>query len=164
MTRARLAWLGLTLLMAAVFGAMLWLGNRYLFVGPDLLPPFDVRVSGYAPDEAWAYLSAICEEQARVYTGAVHWLDTVFPPLLGGWIWITLRWLGARRLHWLAPLYVLVDLTENQLVVMMLEAGADDLSDTVARWASAATVTKFALLALVLIAMGHAGLRRWGKL
>lgn len=164
MTRAHPAWLGLTLVTAAVFGAMVWLGNRYLYVGPDLLPPFDARVAGYAPDEAWAYLSAICEEQAWVYMGPMHWLDTLFPPLLGAWIWITLRWLGARRAHWLAPAYVLADLAENQLVLRMLEAGADGLTDGLARWASAATVAKFAILALALIALGRAGLRRWGKI
>ncbi|MDX1781791.1 MAG: hypothetical protein R3256_10780 [Thalassovita sp.] len=164
MNRFRLAWWGLTLLTGSVFGVMLWLGNRYLYVGPDLLPPFDARVAGYSPNEAWAYLAAICEEQAQVYMGPVHWLDTVFPPLFGTWIWIALRWLGARRLHWLGPLYVMVDLAENRLVFMMLEAGADNLSDAVARWASAATVAKFAILALAFIALGHAGLRRWGKL
>lgn len=164
MTRVQPAWLGLTLVTAAVYAILLWLGARYLYAGSDRLPPFDARVLGYSAQAAREYLAALGPDQVRIYTGPMHWIDTLFPPLLGGWIWITLRWLGAARAVWLAPLYVLVDWGENALVGRMLEAGAQGVSDGLVAWASAATAVKFAALALALIAAGHAGLRRWGKL
>ncbi|WP_373050882.1 hypothetical protein [Thalassovita aquimarina] len=163
MTPFRLAWWGLTLLVAALFAAMLVLGRQHLFAGPEALPPFDARVAGYTLEEARAYLVELTADQMAFYAGPMRWMDTAFPLLLGLWGWVSLRGLGSR-FALIAPVYTVADLFENALVGQMLKQGAEGLSPGYVDWASTATIVKFALLALALIALGHVGLRRWGRL
>ncbi|SMO97392.1 hypothetical protein SAMN06265173_13617 [Thalassovita litoralis] len=158
----RAAWLALTLLVAAVYGILLWLGNQHIFAGDPPLPPFDIRL-GYTPAEARAYLVELHPVQAGLYAGLIRAVDTGFGVLFALWLWLTARGLGARRAAWLALPYLLTDLTENALVARMLAQGAG-AADLLIQIASAATLAKFAALAIVLIVLGQLGLRRWGHL
>ncbi|WP_319824490.1 hypothetical protein [Thalassovita sp.] len=164
MTARRVGWGLLTLLTVAVYAALLWLGNLHLYVGPDRLPPFDVRLLGYSLAEAQAYLTELHPVQRNIYAGPIRLLDSLFPLLFAVWIWVTLWALGAWRVALIAPIYLGLDLGENVLVARILEAGAEGVTADMVGWASLLTVAKFAAVGLALIALGHAGLRRWGKL
>lgn len=163
MSRARVAWGGLTALTCAVYALLVWLGNQYLFAGVEELPPFDLRITGYGLQEARAYLEALHPTQVTLYAGPLRWLDTLFPLLFGLWILVTLRALGRPLVARIALVYVALDLAENALIGRMLAQGAEGVSAELVGWASGLTVAKFAAVALALIAIGHAGLRRWGR-
>lgn len=164
MTARRIGWVVLTLLTVASYAVLIWVGGQQLFAGPDGLPPFDLRITGYSVEEARAYLDALHPMQIHLYVGLVRMLDSVFPLLFSIWIWVTLWALGAWRVALIAPVYLGLDLGENLLIGQMLKQGPNGLDPETVAWASALTVAKFAAVGLALIALGHAGLRRWGKL
>lgn len=115
--------------------------------------PLDLRVFGYTPDEARAYLEALDATGRAAYLIQMRALDTVFPPVLAGLLGLMLLSLTAGFYQWsrvvlLVPIggYVVMDLCENALVAHLLNAGPAGFDVATARLASEFTVTKWMLL------------------
>lgn len=162
MTGARMAWWALTLVTVAVYVVLVSVGQMHLDTG-DGQQPFDLRVLGYSAAEAQAYLDALHPVQVTFYGGILRLLDTAFPMLFGLWLFLSARALDVRPhvLIWLGPAYALADLTENALIAQILKWHEAQVPADLVVWASAATQAKFVLLAVTLILLGRAGLKRW---
>ncbi|PHO02986.1 hypothetical protein CSC82_13755 [Rhodobacteraceae bacterium 4F10] len=149
-TKALIALSAVTLLM---YSSLVATGVWHLVLGPDHLPPFDLRVLGYTYFDARAYLSLLTPEQAALYVGTLRKMDTIFPLLMGLWIGMCL-WGVTRNLHpWsrlillIAPAsFTVMDLCENALIAEMVRSGPDALERDLVALASAYTMSKYVTL------------------
>lgn len=147
-------WRGLALLTAMLYAGLAWLWYAELISVTGGALPFDGRHFGYSVDEARAYLDVLPQTAREAYLGSIRTLDTVFPIslccLLAAPIFVMGS--GLWRLLMILPLaYLGVDFWENAQVATLLRA--DVPSDDMIRLASRLTVTKFALIALSVIAL-----------
>jgi hypothetical protein len=136
----------LAVLTGAVYLALLWTGAVALMPQAGGQWPFDLRATGYSPDEAAAFLAVLTDAGRVAYLGPVAMWDTVFPPLLA-LLLASLIWRWRRPL--LAPvpfLYAAVDLWENAVIGRMVATGDTSLAAS----ASNLTQAKYALLVMAL--------------
>lgn len=131
---------------ALVYGALVYYGLFRLGVESGRLPMFDIRALGYGPTEAEAYLAVLTDEGRRLIAGPIRILDTLFPPMLGLLLALSI-WANGRPFLAPVPLgYTAVDLWENATVGAMIHSGDTALATT----ASNLTQGKYALLLLSL--------------
>lgn len=128
--------------------------------------PLDLRLLGYTPDDARAFLQHLDPMGRMIYQNQVRWVDTVFPVLLA-FVLGRMTFLTSFQFHlWsrvvlLVPVagYVVMDLCENALIQELLRSEMADFSQETANLASQFTTTKFVLLsvsvALVLWLVGR---------
>ena len=127
---------------------------------------FDLRILGYDLADARDYLAALPPEGRALYLGPIARLDTAYPMLMG----LTLLW-------WMRPLgtpfgvvctfaalaYVTLDLTENQVLAVLVEAGPMGITAEGVRAASLLTQGKFMAFGLaVALAVRASWVRRAG--
>ncbi|MEQ9694722.1 hypothetical protein [Shimia sp. SDUM112013] len=136
-----------------VYLGMVVMGARHLLLGPDNLPPFDLRVLGYTFLDALNYLELLTEEQAAFYTGRLRQLDTVFPVLMGLLMGMGL-WAVTSAMHPWSRLillvvpssYAVMDLCENALIAEMVAQGPETLDRDLVTLASTYTMSKYVTL------------------
>lgn len=156
MSRAGRLWAALA---AALLAAMGFLAATVL--GPEAggRPAFDIRVTGYGADTARAYLGALSDRGRALYLREMRVLDTLFPAALY-LAWRDAVWQAQGpatpwpvRAVALAPglIYLLADLWENAAIAEMLRAGPQALEASAVARASALTVAKWALLAVMAV-------------
>ena len=129
--------------------------------GQDVAP-LDGIILGYTPEEAADLFDALGEDGLTFYAVSEFSMDLVFP-LLYGALFAALVWL-----FWETPwrtilattiaLAVLADLTENLLIAIMAFTYVDG-PQALAHAANAATILKWALLAVVSAGVVVGGLR-----
>lgn len=158
MTRARLAFLVLALFTAAEYGVLVGWGGSTLSAASGGLVVFDLRVTGYSPDEARVFLAALSPEGRQFYLGPVRVLDTVFPIAYTLCLCIAIWYRSLGLPHWLRAAltglgvgYGALDLTENVYLAKILRAGPEALDEKLVHLASALTIGKFIIAALGLI-------------
>ncbi len=153
-------------LTAATYVVLVWMQIFQVkpHAGGNL--PLDLRLLGYTPDDARAFLQHLDPMGRMIYQNQVRWVDTVFPVLLA-FVLGRMTFLTSFQFHlWsrvvlLVPIagYVVMDLCENALIQELLRAGMADFSQETALLASQFTTTKFVLLsvsiALVLWLVGR---------
>lgn len=138
------------------------------------LAPFDMRPSGYEPDEARTFLSALSEEGRGFYLSVQHRLDLVYPPVLaltlalGLWIMAPVRAVIPLLVLVAVPLLAMIaDLAENWLVAQMLNTPPESLNDNLVAIASTATVLKSVMttiaMTLLLLFTAYSGWRKWRR-
>ncbi len=152
----------------AVYAAMVfWTLPRILDEAGGLMP-FDLRFSGYGPDEARAFLAALSAEGRAVYLGPQRLLDALYPALLavvlagGVAALVRSRWLRVVLL--VAVLGgMAADYLENARVAALLTA--DAVTDEAIAAASRATVAKSALtggaMGMLLLVLARRMRERW---
>jgi len=121
------------------------------------LVAFDLRPTGYSPDEARTFLAALNDQGRALYLGPQRMLDLVYPALLaivlGG---ATVTLVRNAPLRWALLVVILggmaADYTENALVKSMLE-NSSPVSDASAMGAARATIVKSALTGLAMSAV-----------
>lgn len=144
---------GLPVVTALAYGVLaLWFGPQVQAAAGGLLP-FDLRVTGYGPQEARAFLTALTAEGRALYLGPVRINDTVFPVLFTLTLCLPLAAPqggkgGVRFLPALA--YGGLDLAENMAVATLLRTGPEVAAPVVAL-ASALTIAKFCAVALAIV-------------
>lgn len=123
----------------------------------------DMRWAGYHAEEIVAFFEAIGPEGKDIFFGRYRWLDTLFPPLLAISLIILFRAVRVRRsgygiaLFALLPMgYLVADLVENDFLKDMVDPS---MIAQEAHYAADATMVKFAVLALALLALMAAALR-----
>ena len=119
--------------------------------------PFDLRPTGYSVTEARQYLAALSSEGRAFYLTIHHRLDVFFPAMLAITALLAARLVYGRRASILVSIVVLMatasDYFENYFVAEMLRHEASQLDATMIQIASFWTVSKFALVALVVAAL-----------
>lgn len=155
------------LVVALVVGVFVWMhvGTLPKLDTEAAGRAFDLRLGGYTPEAARAYLTALSPDGYGVYQGLHRWLDQVLPGLLvialGGALWRLVPPGGVRlALVAVAVAAMLSDYAENALVQVMLRHGPE-VSDAVIHWASRMTVLKFGLYTAAVLAVAVAGWRTW---
>lgn len=160
-------WLAFAM-MLAVYAAMTFWTLPGIVEGTGGLMPFDLRFSGYGPDEARAFLAALSDEGRAVYLGPQRLLDTLYPALLavvlagGVAALVRARWL---RVVLLAAVLggMGADYLENARVAALLTA--DAVTDEAIAAASRATVAKSALtggaMGMLLLVLARRMRERW---
>jgi hypothetical protein len=131
---------------AAVYVAMLGIGAIWLVPASGGIYPPDKWITGYDAARMTAWIAALEPPALWLYMGPVHWLDTLFPPLLGLLIASAILRLGRVWLAVVPFLYTATDLWENAVLRDILRSGDVTMADH----ASALTQGKYALLALSL--------------
>jgi hypothetical protein len=121
------------------------------------LAVFDMRPTGYSPQEARAFLAALTDEGRALYLGPQRLLDLFYPAMLavvlGGAIWVLVRFAWLRRVLLAIVLGgMLADYWENALVKDLLETPGP-VSDAAILAASRATMAKSALTGLAMTAV-----------
>ncbi len=169
MSPARQAYWAVFAAALAIHGTMaLWTLPRIAQEAGGLLP-FDLRPTGYTPEEARAFLSALSEEGRAVYSGPQRLLDSIYPALLAvvlaGAVKVLFRRGLLRIVLMLAVLGgMLADYAENMRVAGLLAAGPE-AADAMIAAASRATVAKSAMTGLVmgvvLLALARRLRQRW---
>lgn len=153
MTRYAKALTALTLVTLLTYGVLVGLGVMHLVLGPERLLPFDLRMLGYSPEDAAAYLAHVEAEEVALYTGTLRRLDTVFPLLFGLWMgWVL--WGLTHNMHpWSRVILLVVpasftvmDLCENALVADMLRGREAPPDAVLVALASSYTISKFVTL------------------
>lgn len=158
----RCYWL-LLVITLAIYATMLFWSLPYLTDAAGGLLPFDVRPTGYSPEEARSFLSAlfISGSDARdFYLGTQHWLDFFYPALSGILIAVTLfvfsnTWPKAWQIM-LVQLPLIgagFDYAENAAVAGMLRGLPELPSDEIVIAASQLTQAKSALVSISLTIM-----------
>ena len=135
-------------ILAAATGLvyLLMLGIGLLWMVPASgghLPP-DTWITGYDAARMTGWIMALEQRALTLYLGPIHWLDTLFPPLLGLLLASVILRLGRGWLAMVPFLYSATDLWENAVLRGILRSGDVSLADH----ASALTQGKFALLGL----------------
>ena len=127
------------------------------------LPIFDTRITGYSLDQARLFLESLGPQGIDLYTNLLQKLDIPFPALLASSIGLALfiltpkRWGRWRIALLLLPLLGMIcDYLENNLILIMLEAGPTHITENIVDWASKSTILKFqfngiAVFALILL-------------
>jgi hypothetical protein len=134
-------------LTGAVYALMLGIGMLWLVPASGGTLPPDTWIAGYDAGQMTAWMMALEEQALALYMGPLHWLDTLFPPLLGLLIASAIWRLGRGWLAMVPFLYSATDLWENAVLRGILRSGDVGLSDH----AAALTQGKFALLSLSLV-------------
>ena len=137
----------LSALTGAVYVLMLVIGALWMVpTSGGYLPP-DTWITGYDAARMAIWIMALEEQAKTLYLGPLHWLDTLFPPLLGLLIASVIWRLGRGWLAMVPFLYSATDIWENAVLRRILRSGDVGLSDH----AAALTQGKFALLSLSLV-------------
>ncbi len=154
-----LFWVVLIATVLVLVAMRIWARPEVRYQGA-VLPIFDARPGGYDLDAARTYLTAISDDEKRIYLDVLQKLDLAFPLLLAVSIGWSIRRFVPRewgRGRYLLPLVVIpalvTDYVENLAVAGILTSTPADLSPDLVRFASSATRTKFAFLALEFIAI-----------
>ena len=142
----------MTIYLVMVLGTL-----RYL-TDLAMVPPFDLRPTGYSPADAAVLLNALGETGRQFYLTRQIPLDTLYPALLALTLISTLRWLAAKFGPTLitrigVPLAILAatfDYLENLGIGLMLLVGAEP---TLVQAASTATMLKSALTTAAMLAV-----------
>lgn len=149
MSGAAAFWL-LAAVTAALYLAMIFGTLKRIREDADGIAPFDLRRTGYGPEEARAFLAALSEHGRALYLGPQRLLDGVFLVLFTATLVAAINWAWERP--WslvfsaVAVAAGILDAVENVLVARMLRAGAGGVTDAEVRRASRTTVAKFALV------------------
>jgi hypothetical protein len=157
----RAFWFILAALVASWLGMNLWSAPRIeeMAGGLRLL---DMRFTGYAYEDARAFIAAIGDPGRALYLGPQLWMDMVYPPLLGAVLFLSYRWLfpgwPGLIIGTVSLSSVVVDYLENAALAAMLRAGPDAMTPEMAEAASRWTTMKwsFAALGLVTLVIGLA--------
>jgi hypothetical protein len=134
-------------LTGVVYALMLGIGLLWLVPASGGILPPDTWIAGYDAGQMTAWMMALEEQGLALYMGPLHWLDTLFPPLLGLLIASAIWRLGRGWLAMVPFLYSATDLWENAVLRGILRSGDVGLSDH----AAALTQGKYALLSLSLV-------------
>lgn len=129
-----------------IYAMMLVIGAVWLVPASGGTLPPDTWITGYDAARMTGWITALEERALTLYMGPLHWLDTLFPPLLGLLIASVIWRLGRGWLAMVPFLYTATDLWENAVLRGILRSGDVSLSDH----AAALTQGKFALLGLSL--------------
>ncbi len=129
----------------------------------------DMRFTGYSYEDANDFLVALGADGTALYLDVQLWLDTLFPPLLGGVLFMSFRWLFPGKtgviIGTLSLTSIIVDYLENAAIAAMLRVGPDATTAEMAATASQWTTLKWSLslVGLVTLAVGTALRlrRRW---
>lgn len=158
----RLYWLVLVVTLAIYTTMLLW-SLPYLKDAAGGLMPFDLRPTGYSPQAAHAFLSALFangSEPRDFYLTVQHRLDLFFPALSGLLVAATLYILTkgwptiVRCVLILLPIGgAAFDYGENAAVANMLRLLPELASDEAIRAASRMTVLKASLVSTSLVIM-----------
>ncbi|OZB14716.1 MAG: hypothetical protein B7X55_10805 [Rhodobacterales bacterium 34-62-10] len=136
----------LTALTAAIYLLMLGIGAIWLVPASGGMLPPDTWITGYDAARMTNWMMALEEPALALYMGPLHWLDTLFPPLLGLLLASIIWRLGRGWLAMVPFLYSATDLWENAVLRGIVSRGDVSLADH----AAALTQGKFALLGLAL--------------
>lgn len=136
----------LTALTAAIYLLMLGIGAIWLVPASGGMLPPDTWITGYDAARMTNWMMALEERALALYMGPLHWLDTLFPPLLGLLLASIIWRLGRGWLAMVPFLYSATDLWENAVLRGIIGRGDVSLADH----AAALTQGKFALLGLAL--------------
>ncbi len=142
---------GLPLLTAAVYAWLVLVLGQQLAAMSGGLTPFDLRIVGYDPGAARAYLRALSPQGYALYQGPIAWTDTLFPALMGlCFAWWMRPYSGVFGMVCVlaAMSYVALDWGENMVVQRMLDAGPDWVRPVDVIRASGLTQGKFAAFIL----------------
>jgi len=157
--RQKAYWVLVVATAAVYLSMVVWSGPRLSHAAGGLMP-FDVRLFGYRPAAALAFLKALGPDGRAFYLDVQLRIDALFPGLFGLVTGIALWWLYAEKsvpmrvaILVLPALGAAFDYLENARIAAMLRA-VNPAPDLVAA-ASQATVLKFlfvgATIALVLV-------------
>jgi hypothetical protein len=155
--------------MAAVYGAiMLWSLPQVSALAGGLVP-FDLRPTGYTPDEARALVVALGSEGRVFYRDTQLWLDAAYPALMAVVLSLALTRLAPGNLGRVLAVIVVIgagcDYRENAAIARMLTFEAGDIPDALARAASHWTVAKSIAVSLcqtaLVILLLRTGWRHW---
>jgi hypothetical protein len=141
----------------SVYGAMAIWTLPGITAAAGGLAPFDLRLRGYTPDEAHAFLGALNLQGRVLYLGPQYVLDMFYPALLaivlGGAV---VRLVKSKPLKWALLAVIaagmIADYTENSLVAALLKS-PDPVIDAAVLMASRATVIKAAMTGLAMTAV-----------
>lgn len=147
------ALIALSLVTAVTYAVLVGVGAVNLVLGEDNLTPFDLRILGYSPDDAEAYLALFGASEVALYTGFLRKVDTVFPLLFGLWMGWCL-WGLTRQMHpWSRVIllvvpasYTLMDLCENALVADLVHGFQTPPDEALVALASSYTISKYVTL------------------
>ena len=136
----------LSALTGLIYLLMLGIGVLWLVpASAGYLPP-DTWITGYDAARMSGWIMGLEERAIALYLGPIHWLDTVFPPLLGLLLASVIWRFGRGWLAMVPFLYSATDLWENAVLRGILRSGDVGLAGQ----AAALTQGKFALLGLSL--------------
>jgi hypothetical protein len=139
---------------AGVYAAMVGWSLPIIQSGAAGLVPFDLRPAGYSAAEAQAFMDALTPEARALYLGRQHWLDTVYPGLLGLMLFSGIAMLAPSRWRWVLGLTsvpgTVSDWIENLLVARMLRQEGQLPAELVDA-ASLATVIKSVCTTVALV-------------
>lgn len=139
---------------AAVYAVIVGWSLPAIQAGAAGLLPFDLRPTGYTIAEAQAFVDALTPEARALYLGPQHWLDAIYPALLGLMTFSGIVLLAPLRWRWILCLAAIPgtvsDWAENLLVARMLRQEGPLPADLVEA-ASLATVTKSACTTIALV-------------
>lgn len=149
-------WAGFVAAMGVYMAMVIWTLPA-ISAAAGGLAPFDLRPTGYSPQEARAFLAALSDEGRALYLGPQRLLDLFYPALLGvvlgGAVWALVRFALLRWVLLAAVLGgMLADYSENILVKGLLETPGP-VTDNAVLAASRATITKSALTGLAMMAV-----------
>ena len=151
-----LFWLLFAVAMAVYLTMVLW-SLPHLRQMAGGLPAFDLRPTGYTPEEARALIRALAPSGADFYLNVQHWLDTAYPALMAAVLILAFAKLARGFWIWVLAIGALVaaacDYMENRAVAGMLRAGPDAVSDARANGASGWTLWKSASSTVVFLAL-----------
>jgi hypothetical protein len=155
--------------MAAVYGAIMLWSLPHLSAMAGGLVPFDLRPTGYTPDEARALIVALGPEGRAFYRDTQLWLDAAYPALMAVVLSLALTRLApgglGRVLAVIAVMGAAFDYLENATVAGMLAFDGGDFPAALAIEASRWTVAKSIAVALsqtaLVILLLRAGWQRW---
>lgn len=136
----------LMVLTGVVYALILGIGAFWLVPASGGNLPPDTWITGYDAARMTNWMMALEESALALYMGPLHWLDTVFPPLLGLLLASVIWNLGRGGLAMVPFLYSATDLWENAVLRGIVRSGDVGLSGH----AAALTQGKFALLGLSL--------------
>lgn len=174
MRHGRATFVLLTIVVLCLYGLIVLWSLPMVAAEAGGLVPFDMRPGGYSFDEAQAFLQALSPRGRALYHEPQHWLDAVYPPLLGLWLFLACRALWPEGQRWglwviaaTCAVVVLADWAENLLVLDLLLADPGALSAAQVARASTATLIKSGATTLAFVALLGLGVlklvRRSGK-
>jgi hypothetical protein len=160
-------------LLVTGVGLSVWMGRLQQALRPGLTGPaakkpmLDACFGGYTPDDVRERLDRWAPEQVAIYRWIHRVPDTIFPPVYCGFFFVSavlaVGCLAPGRSWWpwlviLPALNLLADWAENYLISgVILPAGRDRIDPAAVRWASLATVAKWALVGLNFVAAATGG-------
>jgi len=144
-------YLAVLAITAVNYAMMLFYSTPLLVDATNGLSPFDIRITGYTPEDARLYVTSITDAGRLFYLGTQSTLDTFFPALYTLSLILTIYQLAPRLpVLFLTPLAGMVfDYYENAAVREILRGTAPD--PALVDMASLLTQLKYISIALSIL-------------